>query len=97
MRKKDNITEEELKEFKFGIIAATQSAEDEKEGQISIVHFCGYPKKPTQRDFELLKEELNTDPEFHLVGRIDKDVFLLEATPEMVQYFTGGISTIDYE
>ena len=49
MRKKDNITEEELKEFTFGIIAASQSAEDEKKGQINIVHFVGIPRNLPKR------------------------------------------------
>lgn len=82
--------------FKYGIIAAMQSAEDEKNGMLNIVHFCGYINKPTVKDFEDLEAELNTDPEFGLVGRIGKDVFLLEAIPDMVAFFNDTLNDPDY-
>lgn len=78
----------DLSWIKFGLIAASQTAEDEAKGQMSVLHFCGYPKKPTAKDVEYLKQELNTDPEFGLVGRMGVDVFIMDATPDMVKFYT---------
>lgn len=87
----NEIPQKDLDEFGYGLIAITQYPEDKKAGMISIVHFCGYPKPPTQTDIKSLEEELNTDPEFGLVGRIKKDVFIVEATPEMVKMYMSKI------
>lgn len=86
MRKKTK--KRDLSWIKFGLIAAAQTAEDEAKGQMSVLHFCGYPKKPTAKDVEYLKQELNTDPEFGLVGRMGVDVFIMDATPDMVKFYT---------
>jgi hypothetical protein len=92
------MTPEELqKEFKYGLVAVTQSEEDAAQGQVSIVHFCGYPNPPTQVDIDSLVEELNTDPTFNLVGRMGKDVFVVTATPEMVAHYVGNITLIDHD
>ena len=78
-----------LSEFKYGLIACTQSDEDKANGQVTVVHFCGYIYPPTKDVLKSLEEELNTDPEFNLVGRINKDVFIVEATDEMVKFYTS--------
>ena len=70
------------KKFTHGIVAY-----EKVEGALYILHFCGYGKKPTAIDIQSLKDELNTDPEFNLVGRIDHDVYVMEATPEMVDFY----------
>lgn len=95
MRKKvKKLSSKMQNEFKYGIIAASQSVEDEKRGELTILHLCAYNKKPTKIEYEALKEELNTDPEFGLVGRMGENVFLMEATPEMIKVFLNG-GTID--
>ncbi len=81
------LTKKEKNEFKYGLVAATQTFEEELDGEMTIIHFCGYTKPPTNADVIALTEELNTDPEFGLVGRIGKDVFILTATQEMVDFF----------
>ena len=58
-----------------------------KNSHMVILHFVGYWNKPTAEDFVLLGKELNTDPQFNLVGRIDRDVFLMEAENELVELF----------
>lgn len=78
-----------LSDFTYGLIAVTQSDEDKKNGQVTVVHFCGYMEQPTDDVLKSLEEELNTDPEFNLVGRINKDVFIVEATDEMVKFYTS--------
>jgi hypothetical protein len=34
-----------------------------------------------------LSKELNTDPEFGLVGKIGTETFLMEATPDIIKKF----------
>lgn len=77
----------DLSWIKYGLIAASQSAEDEAKQELRVLHFCGYPKKPTAADVEHLKQELNTDPEFGLVGRMGVDVFIMTAVPSMVEFY----------
>jgi len=78
MEKKDKMT------VRYGIVAYTLEGPKDKPS-LSILHFCGYAKPPTQRDIDALAKELNTDPEFGLVGKIGKDVFLMEATDWMIR------------
>jgi hypothetical protein len=52
---------------------------------IPVLHFCGYENEPTADDRKILEEELNTDPTFELVGRLDVDVFIVEAPKEIVE------------
>jgi hypothetical protein len=70
------------KKFTHGIIAY-----EKVEGALYILHFCGYWEKPTDIEYQALKEELNADQEFNLIGRIDKDVFLMEASPQMIDVY----------
>lgn len=75
--------------FKYGLIAVEQTTEDRKDGLLTILHFCGYMSPPTENDKKSLENELNTDSEFGLVGRINKDVFIVEAPDDMVKFYTG--------
>lgn len=77
----------DLSWIKYGLVAASQTAEEETKHELTILHFCGYGKPPTQNDIAQLKEELNTDPEFGLVGRMGVDVFIMNATPDMVKFY----------
>ena len=76
-----------------GIIAVEKLNED----KIGIVHFCGYEHEPTDADVENLEKKLNTDEEFGLVGRINKDVFLVVASPELVKLYAKEISMVKDE
>ena len=44
-------------------------------------------------DFELLTNELNTDPTFNLIGKVgdDKDIRLVEAPSELIDAIIAGI------
>lgn len=69
----------------YGIIAIEVISNDGKsESEIGIVHFIGYDCPITDEMVEQAKNELNTDEDFHLVGRIDVDVFVMEAPPDIV-------------
>jgi hypothetical protein len=74
-----------LSNVKFGLIAVTDN--DPQKKKQPILHFCGYSTPPNEADKKLLEMELNTDPEFGLVGRINKDVFIIEATEDIVARF----------
>ena len=63
-------------DFKHGLIAVTSS---------EIIHFCGYLNPPTNFDKEDLVRELQTNPEFGLVGRTDYAV--ISAPHEVVQAY----------
>lgn len=69
--------------IKDGIIAYHQNEKDPD--FILIDHFCGYEHVPTNADFLSLTEELNTDPEFELIGKIGVNVFLMRAPKEIVK------------
>jgi predicted ATP-grasp superfamily ATP-dependent carboligase len=66
----------------YGIIAWEESDDPE---MYNVLHFVGYENPPTNNDFLSLTDELITDPEFDLVGRIGVDVFLKEAPKYIVE------------
>jgi negative regulator of genetic competence, sporulation and motility len=68
-------------DIKYGIIAY-ELTDDTNE--ILVCHFCGYEQPPTNNEFLALTDELNTDSEFGLVGRIGVDVFLMQAPQDVV-------------
>jgi hypothetical protein len=87
-----------LDDIKYGLVAITQSDEDLNAEVGTVVHFCGYTHPTTDEDIKSLGEELNADPEFHLVGRINKDVFIIRATAEMIEFYTNpGINREKYK
>lgn len=59
---------------------------------VDIVHCCLYENPIRSVDIEELEKELNTDPDFGLVGEINKSVFLAEAPKEVIQHYRDGIS-----
>jgi hypothetical protein len=79
--------EDNFADANYGIVAFSVIDAD----NINILHMCLYWEKPTEISFQCLKEELNTDEAFNLVGRIGKDVFLMEATPDMISFYKEKI------
>jgi hypothetical protein len=67
----------------YGIIAYEKLPNN----QIDILEFIGYEEKPTPEDFASLFQELNTDPEHAMVGRLGVDVYLMLATDSILEYF----------
>ena len=84
-------TKPNLQDFKYGLIAYTLKGK-KSNPYLSIIHFCGYMHPPTEEDIKMLEMELDIDEEFGLVGRINKDVFIMKATPEMVKACTSKVS-----
>lgn len=69
--------------IRYGIIAVDKKIEN---NEISVLHFCGYEKKPTKVCFTDLAKELSTDREFGLVGKSER-YFLMEAPKDVVTKF----------
>lgn len=63
----------------YAIIAFTQDAEFTE-----ILHFCGFEERPTEEQFLLIKNLLENDPAYKLVG---KDFDMREAEPALVKYY----------
>lgn len=81
--------------IKYGIIVLENNYNGfVKDTQIKILHFCGYEEKPDEEAKKALEEELNTDEEFGLVGRINKDVFLFDAPSDIVKIYAKEISYV---
>ena len=78
-----NEAREFMKQCKYGVVACSR-LDDES---YTVHHFVGYLKKPTPEIIKMLETELNTDTDFHLVGRIGKDVWLQEASAEQVEHY----------
>jgi|LakMenE01Jun11ns_1017448.scaffolds.fasta_scaffold9726473_2 hypothetical protein len=76
-------SDHKTKDIKYGIVAVLK--EEENQDDSFVVHFCGYWEKPEKSDWDSLREELETDEEFGLIGM---DFELMEATPEMIKHFT---------
>lgn len=78
----------EVKDFLEGVTHGIIAVEKQAQGQLNqfkILHFCGYHEPPTIEDRKALHQELNTDPSFGLVGRLDVDVFLMDAPEEVIE------------
>ena len=76
-----------MNEFTYGIMVIDPSIEH-KDGHSSIVHFVGYWEKPTEIDFNSLKEELRTDDEFGLT-KVASNLRYCYATHEVVDYYNS--------
>ncbi len=76
-------------QMNFGLIVV-----DPREGDKSILHFCGYENKPDERDIDSLRQELKEDPEFGLQEIWDK-VEILEAPEDLVAEYRKIIQLYD--
>jgi hypothetical protein len=82
-------TEKQLADITHGIAAVTK---DETDGSIFILHFCGYFEEPSLADFEDLRNELETNPEF---GLVDMEFELILATDDMLKHVKEEENGID--
>jgi hypothetical protein len=71
-----------IDDVKYGIVAYVH--DDENPNQLVILHFCGYGEKPTEEDYNALRDELQDSEDFGLQGI---DFELAEATEDMLTYF----------
>jgi hypothetical protein len=72
----------------YGLIVMNPSEEGD---QKTILHFCGYQEPISERDVELLREELKNDPEFGLQDKWDK-VIIVEAPDEVLKEYQDAFS-----
>lgn len=72
-----------MEKFTHGLIVVD---EDQKGEDVDILHFIGYWKEPTQRDADLLREELKNDPEFGL-QEIWEKVLILPAPENILKEY----------
>ena len=79
------MSKEPLNDFHYALIAIEINPDAYE--KVSVLHLCAYINPPTENDKFSLEEELNTDPEFNLVGRINKDVFVVDCPPEIFKEF----------
>ena len=75
--------EPEIKDMKYGLIVIDPTQKDE---MMDILHFVGYWNKPTNKDADLLREELMTDEEFGLTD-IAHRLDILPAPDYIVEEF----------
>ena len=68
-------------QINYGLVAAVQI----DRFHVEIVHFCGYEQEPTDVEIQALEEELQTDPQFDLVGR--DDYIIVPTTEDMVDFY----------
>ena len=69
--------------MKYGLIVIDPTQKDE---MMDILHFVGYWNKPTNKDADLLREELMTDEEFGLTD-IAHRLDILPAPDYIVEEF----------
>lgn len=76
--------EHKLENVTHGIIVL--DPETLNEGNMDILHFCGYWNEINENDIEGLREELRTDEEFGLTEIIDR-LIIVEAPKEIVDLY----------
>jgi hypothetical protein len=74
----------------YGLIAYLPY--QDKDGNIDILHFCGYEQKPSTYDIESLREEFKNDKEFGLT-EISDDIIIQLATESILEYYKRQINT----
>ena len=83
-------------EVNYGLIVIDPKVLVDKEMELLIYHFCGYEKEPLEKEIDSLREELNTDSEFGLAGKMNQ-YLIVPAPPEVVEYFTNPEGREDLE
>jgi len=69
----------------YGLIAYNPKQAN-KNGEVEILHFCGYEKPIQKQDIEEFKHELATDEEFGLTELVD-ELKIEEATSDIVSHY----------
>lgn len=78
--------QEFIESIKFGLIILDEAG--------YMLHFCGYPSKPTKEDRENLCDELKTDESFGLTKR--SDLVMLNASQEQVNFYRRRLQLGDF-
>jgi hypothetical protein len=87
----EKLTETDIQKFKYGVIAYSFNLYDID--LIDIVHFVGFEHPITQQDLDNVFQELNTDEEFGLVGKMGNSIFLSPAPQDVIDYYINSLLT----
>lgn len=81
----------EFEDLKYGLIAVDRrDFEQNPDGDVSILHFCGYKSPVTQNEINEFFRELSTTPEFGVMDIMEFiDVF--EAPESVVEEYRNGL------
>ena len=54
-------------DINYGLIVVNKNEDERYNGDnLILYHFCGYKEKPTQKDIDILREELKVDGEMKI-------------------------------
>jgi hypothetical protein len=86
-----------VEEMKYGLIVIDKREFDGTEdGDVTILHFCGYDKQPDCAEINALREELSTDPTFGLMD-IMEYCGIYDAPDWLVDEYRNGIISGEIE
>lgn len=75
-------------DIKYGLIVLNRK--DIEEGIYEILHFVGYEEEPTDKDIELLKDELKEDKSLGLSG-LGENLIIIHASDETVEEYKSYV------
>jgi len=78
--------QEFIESIKFGLIILDEYG--------YMLHFCGYPNKPTEEDRENLYNELKTDKSFGLTKR--DNLVMIELSQEQVDFYRRRLQSENF-
>lgn len=55
------------------------------DGELDILHFCGFNREPVEEDYRALADRLQTDSKYGMIG--EEGWVIQEAPPSLVQYY----------
>lgn len=73
------------KEMRFGMIAVEKASK--KIDIEDVLHFVGFFDEPSESDYKAIREELETFPEFGLVGT---EFDLIPSPPEIFDFYKNA-------
>ena len=74
-----------MDKFTHGIMVIDHS-QIHDDGHLSVVHFVGFWTEPSDADFTMVKNEVETNPKFGLV-EIAEHLELIPATQDAIDFF----------
>lgn len=73
-----------LDQCEYAIMAYTIDINEDEQEELQVMHFVPYKSPISDMDIMSISEDLNTNPQHELVGRIGVDVFVGEAPPDII-------------
>jgi hypothetical protein len=81
------ILEYNMKRFTHGIMVIDPLNPDDDDDNVTVIHFVGYWKEPTDEDADRLREELRIDPDFKNYRDIVDRLIMYPATKDCLKYY----------